>query len=71
MGKEEIENLINEFYELNSKYTLVEIIQSILDEKNINDAGKLRLIRIKLEMEKADKEIIKILKQELNKHDKI
>ena len=67
MNKEDLEKLIKDFQYLNSKYTLEEIIQSILDDKTMTNEGKLRFIQLKLEMSKADRGIIEILETELKK----
>jgi hypothetical protein len=67
MGKEVLEKLIEEFNDLDSKHTLEEIIQSIIDDDSLNDTGKLKFIRIKLEMNKANKGVLEILETELKK----
>ena len=67
MAKENIERLITEFNELNSKHTLTEVIKSIIDDDNLTNEGKVKFIRIKLQMDEADKEVIKLLKAELKK----
>jgi hypothetical protein len=67
MSKEVLEKLIKESKDLDSKYSLEEIIQSILDDNTLTDSGKLKFIRIKLEMNKASKEFLEILETELKK----
>jgi hypothetical protein len=67
MNKEVLEKLIEEFNDLDSKHTLEEIIQSIIDDDSLNDTGKLKFIRIKLEMNKANKGVLEILETELKK----
>jgi len=67
MAKENIERLITEFNELNSKHTLTEVIKSIIDDDNLTNEDKVKFIRIKLQMDEADKEVIKLLKAELKK----
>jgi hypothetical protein len=67
MSKEVLEKLIEEFNDLDSKHTLEEIIQSIIDDDSLNDTGKLKFIRIKLEMNKANKGVLEILETELKK----
>ena len=67
MAKENIERLITEFKELNSKYTMTEIIESIINDDKLTNESKVKFISIKLQMDKANKEIIKLLKAELKK----
>jgi hypothetical protein len=67
MNNEDLEKLIKEFEDLDSKQTLEEIIQSIIDDDKLTDTGKLKFIRIRLEMDKANKKILEILETELNK----
>ena len=67
MSKEVLEKLIEEFNDLDSKHTLEEIIQSIIDDDSLNDTRKLKFIRIKLEMNKANKGVLEILETELKK----
>jgi hypothetical protein len=67
--KETIKSLIDEFYVLESKNTLEEIIQSILDDVGLSNEGKINFIKLKLQMDKANKEIIKLLEDELVKED--
>jgi len=67
MNKEVVEKLIKEFKDLDSKHTLEEIIQSIIDDDSLTDIGKLKFIRIKLEMNKANKRVLEILETELEK----
>jgi heme oxygenase len=67
MRKENVEKLIKEFEDLDSKHTLEETIQSILDDTKLTDAGKLKFIRIILEMNKANEGILEILETELKK----
>lgn len=67
MNKENVEKLIKEFEDLDSKHTLEEIIQSILDDNKLTDAGKLKFIRINLEMNKANKGVLEILETERKK----
>lgn len=66
-NKENIKNLIKEFYELESKYNLEETIKSILDDVSLSDENKVNFIKIKLQMDMANREIIKLLKGELLK----
>lgn len=65
MRKNDIQKLINEFHELNSQYTLEEIIQSILDEDSFSNDVKINFIKIKLQMNKANRNVLKILEEEL------
>ena len=67
MNKEVVEKLIKEFKDLDSKHTLEEIIQSIIDDDSLTDIGKLKFIRIKLEMNKSNKRVLEILETELGK----
>jgi len=67
MSKEVLEKLIEEFNDLDSKHTLEEIIQFIIDDDSLTDTGKLKFIRIKLEMNKANKGVLEILETELKK----
>lgn len=67
--KKTIKSLIDEFYVLESKNTLEEIIQSILDDVSLSNEGKINFIKLKLQMDKANKEIIKLLEDELVKED--
>jgi heme oxygenase len=67
MNKEDLEKLIKEFEDLDSKHTLEEIIQSIIDDDRLTDTGKLKLIRVTLEMNKANKGVLEILETELKK----
>jgi len=67
--KKTIKSLIDEFYVLESKNTLEEIIQSILDDVSLSNEGKINFIKFKLQMDKANKEIIKLLEDELVKED--
>ncbi len=67
MNKEVLEKLIKEFKDLDSKHTLEEIIQSIIDDNRLTDTGKLKFIRIKLEMSKANKGVLEILETEFKK----
>lgn len=69
MRKNDIQKLINEFHEMNSQYPLEEIIQSILDEDTFSNDTKINFIKLRLQMCKADKEIIKILEEELIKEE--
>ena len=71
MNKEVVEKLIKEFKDLDSKHTLEEIIQSIIDDDSLTDTGKLKFIRIKLEMNKANKGILEILETELKNNRKL
>lgn len=65
MSKEVVEKLIKEFKDLDSKHTLEEIIQSIIDDDSLTDTVKLKFIRIKLEMNKANKGVLEILETAL------
>ena len=67
MNKEVLEKLIKEFKDLDSKHTLEEIIQSIIDDDSLTDTGKLKFIRIRLEMNKANKGLLEILETEHKK----
>ena len=67
MAKENIEHLITEFKELNSKYTMTEVIASIINDDKLTNESKVSFIKIKLQMDKANREIIKLLKAELKK----
>ena len=67
MNKEVLEKLIEEFNDLDSKHILEEIIQSIIDDDSLTDTGKLKFIRLKLEMNKANKGVLEILETELKK----
>ena len=67
MNNKDLEKLIKEFEDLDSKHTLEESIQSIIDDDKLTDTGKLKFIRIKLEMNKADKGVLEILETELKK----
>ena len=67
MNEEDLEKLIKEFEDLDSKHTLEEIIQSIIDDDRLTDTGKLKLIRVTLEMNKANKGVLEILETELKK----
>ena len=71
MNKEVLEKLIKEVKDLDSKHTLEEIIQSIIDDDSLTDTGKLKFIRIKLEMNKANKGILEILETELKNNRKL
>ena len=71
MSKEVLEKLIKEVKDLDSKHTLEEIIQSIIDDDSLTDTGKLKFIRIKLEMNKANKGILEILETELKNNRKL
>ena len=62
MNNEDLEKLIKEFEDLDSKHTLEESIQSIIDDDKLTDTGKLKFIRLKLGMNKANKEMLEILK---------
>lgn len=62
--KEEIERLIKEFHQIDSRYTLEEIITSIINDTNLTEENKLKFIKIKLEMDKANKQILELLTQE-------
>ena len=62
MNNEDLEKLIKEFEDLDSKHTLEESIQSIIDDDKLTDTGKLYYIRLRLEMNKANKEMLEILK---------
>jgi hypothetical protein len=67
MNNEDLEKLIKEFEDLDSKHTLEESIQSIIDDDKLTDTGKLYYIRLRLEMNKANKEMLEILKTENRK----
>ena len=67
MNNEDLEKLIKEFEDLDSKQTLEEVIQSIIDDDKLNDTGKLKFIRVTLEMNKANKGVLEILKTEIKK----
>ena len=71
MNKLDLEKLIKEFEDLDSKQTLEEAIQSIIDDDRLTDTGKLKFIRIKLEMNKANKGVLEILKTEIKKNRKL
>jgi len=71
MSKEVLEKLIKEFKDLDSKHTLEEIIQSIIDDDSLTDTGKLKFIRIRLEMNKANKGLLEILETEHKKNRKL
>ena len=67
MNNEDLEKLIKEFEDLDSKQTLEEVIQSIIDDDKLTDTGKLKFIRVTLEMNKANKGVLEILKTYNNK----
>jgi hypothetical protein len=62
MNNKDLEKLIKEFEDLDSKHTLEESIQSIIDDDKLTDTGKLYYIRLRLGMNKANKEMLEILK---------
>ena len=63
-NKDKVKKLIEEFHQIDSRYTLEEIITSIIYDTNLTDENKIKFIRIKLEMDKANKEILELLTQE-------
>jgi hypothetical protein len=71
MNNEDLEKLIKEFEDLYSKHKLEETIQSIIDDDKLTDEGKLKFIRLKLEMNKANKGVVEILKTEIKNNNEL
>jgi hypothetical protein len=71
MNNEDLEKLIKEFEDLDSKHKLEETIQSIIDDDKLTDEGKLKFIRLKLEMNKANKGVVEILKTEIKNNNEL